>query len=301
MASPSVLIVGSANVDFTMSVPVLPRPGETVLNGRFALNHGGKGANTAVAAARCADPGTAVAFAARLGDDALAEGVRQSLAAEGLGLSHTRTVPGHATGTAIILIDRAGENSIAVASGANANWTDQDLANLEPSIAAASLVMLQMEIPPAANMKVLDLASTHGVPVLLNVAPADPGDLALARRATVLVVNEHEARSLTGETDVTRAADVLREHGPQTVIITLGGEGALLHDTGGVRRFPARRVTVVDTTAAGDTFCGVLGVSLAQGRPIDDAMQSALNAASLCCTRAGAQPSIPRRAEVANS
>jgi len=296
--NPSIVVIGSANVDLITRVPRLPRGGETVLGGRFSRAMGGKGANTAVAAARAAAAPGSVALVAAVGDDAAGHDMLDGLRADGVDTTRVLRTGDHHTGTASILVDDAGENLIAVAPGANATLDPAAVDAAEPVIAAARLVMLQMEVPPRANRRAIELAARHGVDVLLNYAPARPRSIDVDARVAGLIVNRHEAAALAGEDDPADAAAALRTRGPRFVIVTLGADGALLADPAGTAAVPAFPADAVDTTAAGDTFCGALAAALAEGRGLRDAARFAAAAAALGVTRPGAQPSIPQRGEI---
>ncbi|MEM8738880.1 MAG: ribokinase [Planctomycetota bacterium] len=301
MPSSQVFVVGSANVDFCIYVDHAPVLGETVTGGRFRQAFGGKGANQAVAAARA---GAAVAFGGRLGNDASAEQYRAHLLAEGIDLAHTSACD-EPTGCALITINAAGENSIAVASGANTTLTPESLVSMTETLRHAELLMLQMELPVAATAAALGLAAEHGVDVLFNYAPICDGPIPVTAAMTHLVVNAIEAGQLLGTEPVTpdgaeRAAHLLRERGPRTVTITLGGEGLVAVDYEKTHRLSAFDVEVIDTTAAGDTFCGYLAAGLAQKRSFEDSLSRANAAAAIAVGRPGAQPSIPNQTDLAD-
>lgn len=295
-----VLVVGSSNTDMVIRVPRIPRPGETILGGRFAMAAGGKGANQAVAAARA---GGKVTFVARIGDDVFGERALDGFAAEGLETRFVLRTPGSSSGVALIAVDERGENSICVASGANAALAVEDIVRAGEVFAAADIVLIQLESPPDAVEAVVRLAGEKGVPVLLNPAPARPLEDDLLRRIAILTPNEHEAAILTGlpverESDARRAAVRLRSRGPSAVIITLGSKGVFVSAPEFDGEMPAFAVQPVDTTAAGDVFNGALAVALAEKRPLAEAIRFAQAAAAISVTRAGAQPSAPTRAEI---
>jgi ribokinase len=295
-----VLVVGSSNTDMVVRVPRLPGPGETVLGGTFALAAGGKGANQAVAAARA---GGEVTFIARLGDDLFGEQALAGFAADGLDTRFVTQTPGLASGVALIAVDDRGENSIAVASGANALLSVEDVVRAEESFAAADIVLIQLESPLDAVTAAVRLAGEKRVPVLLNPAPACALDDGLLRRVAILTPNEHEAAVLTGlrvesGTDLRHAAVRLRKRGPGTVIMTLGARGVFVADENFEGPLPAFTVHPVDTTAAGDVFNGALAVALAEKTALGKAIRFAQAAAAISVTRPGAQPSAPTRAEI---
>jgi ribokinase len=272
-----VVIVGSANVDLVLPVQRIPRPGETVLATSLTRGPGGKGANQAVAAARA---GASTAFVASLGDDESGALLRDALGAAGveLGLVSTTRTP---TGTAIITVDAAGENAITVAPSANAELMLNRTS--ESAIRAAAVVLAQLEIP-FETVRAAAEASSY---FILNAAPAAELDDDLLAHVDRLVVNEHEAAVVGG------SPAALMERVPAAVV-TLGGAGALVLRRGeGEVRVAGVEVEVVDTTAAGDTFCGVLAAALAAGTGLTEAVKRANVAASLSVQTAGAIASVP--------
>jgi ribokinase len=297
---PHILVIGSSNTDLVVKVPRLPAPGETVLGGDFASVAGGKGANQAVAAARA---GAAVTFVARVGDDAFGRLSLEGLRKEGIHVDYVVTDRQHPSGVALILVAPDGQNSIAVAPGANAHLTPADVHHAAAAFRSARLVVIQLEIPMPAVQSALELAAHHRVPVLLNPAPARPIPTDWFRHITFLVPNAKEAGALTG-IEVTdpdtaiRAAARLRHKGVAHVIVTLGDQGVVLDAPRLHKHLPAHRVRAVDTTAAGDVFCGALAVAWTEGRPLLEAVHFAQAAAAISVTRFGAQRSAPTRAEI---
>ncbi|MBI4255101.1 MAG: ribokinase [Candidatus Rokubacteria bacterium] len=301
-AAPRVLVVGSANVDFTVAARSLPRAGETVTGGTLLVNHGGKGANQAVAARRL---GAQVRFVACVGDDAFGRGIREALEREGIGVAGVSVTDRAATGTALIVVDGEGRNQIAVAPGANWELTIEMVAGREDDLAWADVVMCQLETPLETVAWVLDEARRRGAVTMLNPAPVRDGALELCRLADYLTPNEGEAERLSGvpvrdETSAAAAARALRERGVGTVVVTLGAAGALACAADGEVRVSAFEVSVVDTTAAGDAFNAGLAVALAEKRPLETALRFAAATGALACTRRGAQPALPQRTEVEN-
>ncbi|QDU23893.1 ribokinase [Urbifossiella limnaea] len=297
-----VVVVGSVNVDLVVRAGRLPRPGETVGDGTFLQAHGGKGANQAVAAARL---GAAVGLVARVGTDSFGDEALAHFRAEGIRTDHVTRDPAHATGVAVITVDAAGQNAIAVAPGANAALTPADVDRAADSIRSAGVLVAQLETPLETVRHAVRLAAEAGVPVVLNPAPAPdrplPADL--LRAVAVLTPNETEATALSGvpvgdEASARRAALTLLESGVRTVVVTLGGRGVLIADATGVEAVPAARVRAVDTTAAGDAFTGALARFLAAGLDVRAAARRACAAAALSVTRFGAQPSLPTAAEL---
>ncbi len=285
--SGGVVVVGSANVDVRLPVATVPRPGETVLAGPGSTAVGGKGANQAVAAARY---GVATRFVGAVGDDDGADLVRAALSGAGVDLACLRTVPGP-TGVAYVMVGDDGDNAIVVASGANADpdpLTPEACAVIE----SAQVLLLQLEVPNDRVREAAALAHRAGARVLLNAAPARSLPDEIWSLIDLLVVNESEAAELGG------SVEALLDRVP-AVLVTLGGEGAVYLDRTGARvRVPAEKVSVVDTTAAGDTFCGVLGAALAEGADMAEAMRTAGRAAGITVTRVGAIDAIPTRAEL---
>jgi ribokinase len=296
----NILVVGSSNTDMVIRVPRIPRPGETILGGTFAMAAGGKGANQAVAAARA---GGRVTFVARVGHDVFGERALANFETDGLDTRYVVRTPGSSSGVALINVDGCGENSISVAPGANALLSVEDVAKAEDAFAAADIVLLQLESPLETVRAAMRKAGERGVPVVLNPAPACPLEDALLGRIGVLTPNEHEAEILSGiavadEPGARAAAARLHARGPATVVITLGGRGLYASSSEFRGMIPAFRVDAVDTTAAGDVFNGALAVALAEEVPLPGALRFAQAAAAISVTRPGAQPSAPTRAEI---
>jgi ribokinase len=295
-----ITVVGSLNMDLVARAPRIPQPGETIIGSDFHTVPGGKGANQAVAAARL---GAQVSMVGRVGRDAFAESLLNNLAAAGV--DHTFVVhdPEAATGVALIAVDDAGQNSIIVASGANVRLSPADVDGAEAAIAGADALLLQLESPLETVTRAAKVAHAHGVPVILNPAPARSLPGALLALVDVLIPNESETALLTGlpvgdPAEAEAAATALRELGVGTVILTLGERGALLAREDGAEYFPAFEVTPVDTTAAGDAFVGGFAVALAEGRSLAEAVQWGNGAGALATTRLGAQPSLPTRQDL---
>ncbi len=295
-----VLVVGSANVDFTVAAPRLPSVGETVTGGTLLVNHGGKGANQAVAARRL---GAEVRFVACVGDDSSGRDIRAALAAEGIGVEGVGVTREAATGTALIVVDREGRNQIAVAPGANWRLSLEHVRSRADDFAWAQVVVCQLETALETLAWTLEEARRRGAATILNPAPVRDGLPDIWRLVDYLTPNEGEAGRLTG-TDVrdlrsaAAAAQALRARGVGTAIVTLGAEGALAGTEQGEIHARALPVSVVDTTAAGDAFNGALAAALGDDDTLDSTLRFANAAAALACTRRGAQPSLPTRAEV---
>ncbi|MGF6780031.1 ribokinase [Paraburkholderia sp. GAS334] len=297
-----VAVVGSLNMDLVARAPRLPRPGETLAGHAFAQVAGGKGGNQAVAAARL---GAQVAMVGCVGADANGAQLRASLKAEGIDCEAVETSETASTGVALIIVDDGSQNAIVIVAGSNGEVTPASVARHEAALAAADVVVCQLETPPGTVKAALSAARRLGKTVILNPAPATgplPADwLPLV---DYLIPNELEAATLTGlpvntPEDAANAAAALRRAGARNVLVTLGAQGVHVSlESGQSAHYAAPKVKAVDTTAAGDTFIGGLAAQLAGGVSVDDAIRFAQRAAALSVTREGAQPSIPYRAEV---
>jgi ribokinase len=294
-AAPAVAVVGSLNMDLVIRVPELPGPGETVSGGDLFRNPGGKGANQAVAAARL---GRRVAMVGCVGDDDAGRDLLASLQADGVDRSRVRVVDGVPSGTAFITVGEDGENQIVVSPGANARLTPEDVAAAQAVLAAAAVTLLQLEVPLEA---VAAAASTAGGRVVLNPAPVRALPAELLGQVDVLVPNRVELAQLAGgpvpET-VSEAARLAGRLAARAVVVTLGADGALVVEDGQAGHVPAVPVRPVDTTAAGDAFCGGLADALAGGAGLADAARRAVRVAAAACLRRGAQASLPTPAEL---
>ena len=293
-----ILVVGSSNVDLTARVDHLPVPGETITNARSEQALGGKGANQAVAAARL---GGDVTFVTMLGQDAYADQLRAQFETVGISMDYVLDTPAAPTGTAFIFVSAKGDNCLAVAPGANALLTVDKVSIFADAIDATDLVVMQAEIPYETVREVALLAAAKGKQVLYNPAPACDVDDELIKAVTIMVLNEVEASVVSGiqynGSNLDEIADSLISRGVKTVIITLGGEGVYMKNSETVVRVPSHKVKVVDTVAAGDTFCGALA---AKGVVDKEALEFANAAAAIAVTRPGAQSSIPTLEEVTN-
>lgn len=297
---PQIFVIGSSNTDMVVKSAKLPAPGETILGGRFLMNPGGKGANQAVAAAKLGAP---VIFACKVGDDIFGKQAVESFMAEGINTDHIITDTEKPSGVALILVDDEGENSIAVASGANGNLQIGELENLIAQVQEGDIVLLQLEVPIPTVEYAIKACSKNGARVILNPAPAANLNDAVFPYIDIITPNETEAELLTGigVTDLEsagHAAILLQSKGVKNVIITLGSKGAYVHNASIQKLVPAPIVKAVDTTAAGDVFNGALAVSLYEGNDLETAALFACTVASIAVTRMGAQASAPRRYEL---
>ena len=294
------LVVGSSNTDMIIKLDRIPRPGETILGGAFVTAAGGKGANQAVGAARA---GGQVTFIARVGHDMFGDQAVAGFIRDGINVNHVVRDKTNPSGVALIFVAKDGENSIAVAGGANAKLSPADVRKAKAAFAGASVLVMQLETPLETVQAAADFAAKTGVRVILNPAPAQPLPDKLLKCVSILTPNETEAELLTGiavtnTASAAVAAAKLRARGVQTVIITLGARGAFVATEDGGQLVPGFKVKAVDTTAAGDIFNGALAVALAEGKPLKQAVRFANAAAAISVTRLGAQPSAPTRREI---
>lgn len=297
-----VAVVGSLNLDLVIKAPRLPAAGETVTRGIFGPFPGGKGANQAVAAARL---GARVRMIGAIGKDAFGTQLREGLRRDGVDVSHVIEIGDAPSGVALITVDPHGQNTIVVAPGANWRLTPAHVDEAADLIARSQILLLQLEIPIETVIRAAEIAARAKVRVVLDPAPAPESPLPdrLIRLIDVINPNEVEAKALTGarvadEREARDAAERLLATGVRSVVIKLGARGAFVAE-GDVRTaLPGIQVDPVDTTAAGDAFAGALAVALGEGRSITDAARFANVAGAISVTRMGAQPSMPRRAEV---
>lgn len=286
-----ILVAGSANLDFVVRAPHIPAPGETVLGRDFEIFPGGKGANQAVACARAGDVPTCMLLA--LGEDAFAAPLEASLKAAGVQMRIVR-VKEKATGTAFICVSDDAENAITVAPGANLTLDADDL----PPLDGFSHLLLQLEIPLETVTAYAKKARAKGVTVVLNAAPAQELSLELLALIDILIVNQGELAVVARhQGDIAQC--LARIHVP-CVVVTLGRQGCWVRADGVFFSHAAFDVTSVDSTGAGDAFCGVLVAALSRGKDLPQALRLASAAGALTCTRAGAQASIPTAAAVAD-
>lgn len=288
----SIVLVGSLNMDLVVKTARHPVPGETVLGGDYTTYPGGKGANQAVAAARA---GGRVAMIGLVGDDEFGGQLRENLVDNHVNDANVGTWDGP-TGIALITVDAKGQNMIVVSSGANGRLTPDQVP--DDVLRGATLVLLQLEVPMETVTHVVQTCAAMNVPVMLNPAPAQPLADGILKKVQYLVLNETEAASITSISDPQRALERLVERGTATVIITLGEHGLIWGTKEAKGALPARKVKVVDTTAAGDAFCGALAAQLVESIPLEEALQFANAAGALAVTRQGAQTSLPTRSEI---
>jgi ribokinase len=297
-----IIVVGSANVDYIMRVPHLPQKGETVAGSGFSQTFGGKGANQAVAAARS---GGKVVLVCSLGGDALSNRMLSGFQKDGIQTNYIVQTPDAYSGTALILIDPVGNNCIAADPGANHLLTPEQVQRIEPLLARTAVLLVQYEIPPETVARALELAASYGVRTIWNFAPAHPFPyMEQFSQTDILIVNETEAGFLAGmappESDAETVEALYRMHelGSETIILTRGVRGSSVLAEGKVTHIEAFPVEAVDSTAAGDVYCGTLAVSLSEGKPLIDAIRFASAASAISVTRLGAQPSAPYRSEI---
>ena len=294
-----ILIIGSSNTDLITTMTRFPAPGETIEGTGFFTAMGGKGANQAIATLRS---GGDVSFITSLGTDVNGRTTLDYYKQQGLDVSMSLITDGVPSGTAVILVNENGENCIVITPGANNKLSPEHIQGLEDDIKTAGLLVLQMEIPYETVSAVCKMAQKYDRKVMLNVAPARKLDEELLQAVEILVVNETEAETITGhkleENKVEEMVDLLLSMGPKVVLLTLGDKGCFLKT--GSEKFvvPAFKVTPVDTTAAGDTFCGAIAAEYMQGKSWNEILKFATAAAAISVTRLGAQPSIPTKSEV---
>ncbi len=295
-----IVVIGSSNTDMIIKVPWLPKPGETILGGKFFTAAGGKGANQAVGAARA---GGDVTFLARIGDDMFGQKAKEGFIKDKINVDYVLTDEAEPSGVALILVAQDGENIIAVAGGANSCLSPSDVEKQSDVISSADILLGQLETPLETIHKAVSIASAGGVKVILNPAPAQELSDDLLGRISILTPNESEAQLLTGikvdsTEDAAKAADVLMGKGVQIVLLTMGSRGAYIATAEFKELIPGFKVKAVDATAAGDVFNGALAVAIAENKPIREAVSFANAAAELSVTKLGAQPSAPTKDQI---
>jgi ribokinase len=298
MNPPKIVVVGSANIDLVTYTDQFPRPGETIFGKEFSLGFGGKGANQAVAAALC---GARTSMVARVGDDLFGPATIQNFTARGMDVSHVHVTPGVSSGVAPIFVEPNGQNRIWVVKGANDCLSPADVDAAGSLLDEADYIVMQLEVPLETVFYTLRYAHARRIPTILNPAPGQPLDLAQAALADYLIPNETEAEALTGRPvscldDACACARHLLDAGVRKVIVTLGGNGSLLATREGMHHVPSFAVTPVDTTGAGDAFCGSLACFLAEDVAELEAISRANLYAALSTLAPGTQKSFPTRA-----
>lgn len=298
-----ILIIGSANADHVMHFEHLPTPGQTLMSRAYRLEHGGKGANQAVACARLSQPNSRINFICYLGQDSVGNEMRESWLKDGIKADGITQVPNTNTGTAMIFVADNGENSIGIASGANAHLTPDELEKHYAQFANAQFLLIQLESPIETVSNALQIAKKLGITTVLNPAPATSQNVDYLKWVDIITPNETEAEVLTGirvnnEDNANLAAQLLHQQGIGTVVITLGNKGAFISSPSFTGLIPALTVQAIDTVAAGDTFNGALVVGLSEGMSIVAAVEFANAASAITVTREGAQRAIPYRQEL---
>ena len=296
MSRKSILVIGSSNTDMTAKTAELPRPGETVLGGVFTMGAGGKGANQAVAAQRL---GGKVKFICKVGKDMFGDNSIAQYEKEGLDTSGIlrSELP---SGVALIYVDSHAENCIVVASGANGDLTEEDIEKSRPDLESCDILLLQLESPIPSVLKAAKIAHKAGKTVVLNPAPACPLPEEIFRNIDLFIPNETELSTFSGievkdVESAQKAAAAMQAKGVGKLIVTMGSKGALICEGGPAIFVPAHKVKAVDTTAAGDTFCGALCVAISEGKSLKEAAEFACAASALTVQKMGAQNSIPYR------
>ncbi|XP_042890105.1 ribokinase-like [Penaeus japonicus] len=305
MANPQVVVVGSCMTDLVSYTTRLPKPGETIHGHRFSIGFGGKGANQCIAATRL---GASTAMVAMVGDDSFGQNYLQNFRDNGVDISHVGVTKEAATGVAPIAVDDSGENCIIIVAGANLKMTKKEVEKAEGMIKSSSVLVCQGEITMEATLAALLMARKHNVKTLMNAAPADASlDPSIIQNSDVFCVNETEAEVLTSiciknVKDAERAAEELLSRGCGSVIITLGGEGALYSTSQGHMHVSAEKVTPVDTTGAGDAFVGALAYYMASHSQLDmvEMIQRSCKVATVSVQAPGTQSSYPARDKLPN-
>lgn len=293
-----IVVVGSLNMDLVVTAPRHPQPGETILGGEFNTFPGGKGANQAVAAARLNAP---VVMIGRVGNDAFGDQLLETLTHDQVDTAYVVRDKNSSTGIALITVAASGQNTIVVASGANARVSPEQILSAEATFEGARVLLLQLECPLPAVAQAIQLARKHNVPIVLNPAPAQTLSASLLAEVDYLIPNQTELALLTGSpasTPPQLAASLLQQSGIRHVIITLGEGGVLIVEGGQTVHLPAYQVPVIDTTAAGDAFVGAFAVALMENYSTHEAAIWGNAAGALAVGRAGAQPSLPTRTEL---
>lgn len=295
-----IIVIGSSNIDLIMKMDHLPQKGETVTDAKFMQVYGGKGANQAVAAARA---GGNVTFVNCVGDDLYTPKMIKNFQQDGINTSCIFRETGVASGHALVMIGDQGNNYLSVAPGANYRLTPAKIDSILPEISQATILVIQYEIPEETLKHIIGVANGLQIPLLFNFAPARPLDLSLIEKINILVLNVTEAEFLThflirNKLDAETAATSLVNKGVELVIITLGENGVVAVSQHMKFYVPAFQVEAIDTTAAGDTFCGSFTVAWTEGKSLEESLLFASAASAISVTKMGAQPSIPFRSEI---
>ena len=301
MIEPSILVIGSVNMDMVVRAATLPSPGQTVFGSDFHAFPGGKGANQAVGVARL---GGRCRFVGRVGDDDFGRSLKKSIAAEGVNVDHLMLTEGTSTGTAIVVVDSQGENSIIVSSGANFALTPDDIFGCEELFEKSAVVLLQLEIPLPTVRAAIDLAHRHNTRIILDPTPVPKKFSREMYLVDIISPNAGEAEELTGkklaeDRVAKQVAMEFIEQGSKSVVVKLGPRGSLVvMSDGHFYHVPPFKVNVVDSTAAGDAFTAGLGVAYTRGLSLREAAVFANAAGALTCTQFGAQPALPTALDV---
>ncbi len=295
-----IVVIGGSNIDMIIHCDRLPVQGQIVAGRQFAMTSGGKGANQSIAIARM---GGSVSFITKIGNDLFGKQSLELYQSEGISLDYVFSDPDLPSSIGLIMADSLGEKYISIAQGAIRNLSIEDIDKARPAIEQADLLLMELEIPLETAEYVTKIAAKNNVTVILNPSPVQMISSDLLRRVRIIIPNKTEASLLTGIlvndwASARKAADSIHEKGIETVIVTLGSKGVLVRDNGLYYEIPAMKVETVDTTAAGDTFCGVFCVGLCEGLSIDDAARMANRAAAISVSRLGSQEAIPYRAEL---
>ena len=299
MSNKKIVVIGSSNTDMTVVADRLPVPGETVLGGKFAMGQGGKGANQAVAAQRL---GGDVTFICKVGRDIFGENSIKEYQKDGMDTSKVM-YSDQPSGVALISVDTHAENCIVVASGANGDITVEDIEANRKDIEEAGILLLQLEIPVDAVVRAAKIGHEAGVYVVLNPAPACDLPEEIYQYLSLIIPNQTEIALMTGieandEEGAAKAVEALQSKGTKDVIVTMGSKGSMVYNNGKATFVPSRKVNAVDTTAAGDTYCGGLCVALSEGKDIIAAAEFATASSALTVQKRGAQDSIPYRKDI---
>ncbi len=298
---PKVVVIGSSNTDMVVKANRLPVPGETVLGGTFYMNPGGKGANQAIAASRL---GAEVTFISKIGYDLFGLQALEIYKSEKINTEFIFTDQKSPSGVALISVDSFGENSIIVAPGAGRSLSEEDIHKAEGKIKEADIILMQLEVPIETAEYAAAIANKYGKKVILNPAPASTLSDTFLKNVHTILPNRIEAEMLSGikVMDVEsahRAAKTIGDKGIENVVITLGKDGAYVKERDNYVMIPAKQVETVDTTGAGDVFCGAFSVYLSKRHSLTEAVEFANAAAAIAVTRIGAQSAIPYKTEVA--